>query len=210
MKNGKNVSIPNEIAKEANEILAGDFLLDGELVGNQFIVFDLLEIFGDCQMDFPFELRSLNARGIVSNKPNKFIKFISFVLGVDKRTFYNKLLKDNAEGIVFKRLGSKYSVGRPSSGGNYLKFKFYNTASCVVSKVNQKRSVSVEVVCGTNVGNVTIPANHEIPKKGDIIEIRYLYAYQGGSLYQPTYLGVRSDVGADTLDSLKFKRDDEE
>jgi hypothetical protein len=32
-----------------------------------------------------------------------------------------------------------------------------------------------------------------------------LYAYKGGSLYQPVYLGVRDDVGADCLADLKYK-----
>ncbi|HPY24902.1 MAG TPA: hypothetical protein PLK19_11325 [Mycobacterium sp.] len=29
---------------------------------------------------------------------------------------------------------------------------------------------------------------------GDVVEVRYLYAYQGGSLYQPVYLGLRDDI----------------
>jgi bifunctional non-homologous end joining protein LigD len=44
------------------------------------------------------------------------------------------------------------------------------------------------------VGNCTIPANHEIPNVGDLVEIRYLYAYRGGSLYQPIYEGIRNDL----------------
>jgi bifunctional non-homologous end joining protein LigD len=57
------------------------------------------------------------------------------------------------------------------------------------------------------VGNVTIPANHSIPAKGAIVEVRYLYAYPGGSLFQPVYLGKRDDVDmrACTVSQLKFK-----
>ena len=33
------------------------------------------------------------------------------------------------------------------------------------------------------VGNITISVNKEITPKGDIIEVRYLYDYKGGSLY---------------------------
>jgi len=44
------------------------------------------------------------------------------------------------------------------------------------------------------VGNVTIPSNHEVPQVGDIVEVRYLYYFRGGSLYQPVYLGKRSDL----------------
>ena len=62
-------------------------------------------------------------------------------------------------------------------------------------------------VCPVEVGNVTIPANKDIPKEGQIVEVRYLYAYRGGSLFQPTYLGPRTDVLKDecTFSQLKYK-----
>jgi bifunctional non-homologous end joining protein LigD len=54
---------------------------------------------------------------------------------------------------------------------------------------------------------VTIPPNQAIPEKGDIVDVRYLYAYPGGSLYQPVYLGKRDDVGADQcgIGQLKYR-----
>jgi bifunctional non-homologous end joining protein LigD len=51
----------------------------------------------------------------------------------------------------------------------------YSTCSCEVSKINMKRSVSLRMGCGTEVGNVTIPANHDIPKAGDVVEVRYKF-----------------------------------
>jgi hypothetical protein len=49
---------------------------------------------------------------------------------------------------------------------------------------------------GTGVGSVTIPPSHTVPAAGSIVEVRYLYAYEGGSLYQPVYLGIRDDIDA--------------
>jgi len=73
-----------------------------------------------------------------------------------------------------------YTPGRPNSGGNQLKHKFVATLSALVSKVNAQRSVAISLL-GTNgwqhVGNVTIPANHSIPGAGDIVEVRFLYAF---------------------------------
>ena len=44
-------------------------------------------------------------------------------------------------------------------------------------------------------GNVTIPQNHEIPAPGEIVEVRYLYAFpESGCVYQPVYLGRREDI----------------
>jgi len=54
---------------------------------------------------------------------------------------------------------------------------------------------------------VTISPNKEVPKLGEIIEVRYLYAYKGGSLYQPTFLEVRDDIerAECLMGQLKFK-----
>jgi bifunctional non-homologous end joining protein LigD len=57
-------------------------------------------------------------------------------------------------------------------------------------------------------GNVTIPANHAIPKVGAIVEVRYLYAFrESHALHQPVYLGPRDDVeaGECLASQLKFK-----
>jgi len=62
-------------------------------------------------------------------------------------------------------------------------------------------------------GNVTIPPNHRVPGVGTIVEIRYLYAFrESGCLYQPTYLGPRSDVTERecAVVQLKYKSDHEE
>ncbi len=109
-----------------------------------------------------------------------------------------------------KRGDANYTAGRPNSGGPQLKFKFHETASFIVTKVNGKRSVSLMLFDGDKVipvGNVTIPPNHTVPQVGAIVETRYLYAYLGGSIFQPVYLGVRDDIrpGECQLSQLKYK-----
>jgi len=57
-------------------------------------------------------------------------------------------------------------------------------------------------------GNVTIPPNHPVPEVGDVLEIQYLYAMRpSGSIYQPVYIGPRTDIPASecTTDQLKYK-----
>ena len=131
-----------------------------------------------------------------------------------KRRTFDELKGDNAEGVVFKRIGAPYSPGRPNSGGDQLKYKFVETASVIVNAINAKRSVAIAVwENGTLVsaGNVTVPVNQLIPQVGDVIEARYLYAMEGsGSLFQPVYLGVRDDIMAAecTRDQLKFRREE--
>jgi bifunctional non-homologous end joining protein LigD len=57
------------------------------------------------------------------------------------------------------------------------------------------------------VGNVTIPPNYDVPAAGDVVEVEYLYAYKGGSIYQPVYRGKRTDIDINvcTTGQLKYK-----
>ena len=95
--------------------------------------------------------------------------------------------------------------------GDWLKLKFCETASFIVSTVNGKRSVALSLVRGTQLvpaGNVTIPVNHDIPREGAVVEVRYLYAFaESGCVYQPVYLGERDDIepGECVVAQLKFK-----
>jgi bifunctional non-homologous end joining protein LigD len=128
-----------------------------------------------------------------------------------KTALWQRLRRENREGIVFKRLDAPFAPGKPNSGGPQLKFKFVATASAVVAKINVQRSVEVSLFQGRSLvscGNVTIPANHEIPQVGAVVEVRYLYAYRDSlALYQPVYLGPRDDVdpGECLVSQLKFK-----
>ena len=127
---------------------------------------------------------------------------------------YRRLLQEKAEGVVFKRIGAPYVPGRPASGGTQLKYKFTRTATCAVLAVNDKRSIQLAIAHQgvlQFVGNVTIQPNFDIPKSGSLVEVRYLYAYPNGSLYQPIYLGPRLDLDtADEHSSLKFKQGSED
>ena len=82
-------------------------------------------------------------------------------------------------------------------------------------KVNARRSIALRLLNHEGwqpVGNVTIPANHKVPPVGVVVAVRFLHAYRDGSLYQPVYLGERSDVRPEEcgVSQLKFKRDEDE
>ena len=59
-------------------------------------------------------------------------------------------------------------------------------------------------------GKVTIPPNKDIPNVGDLVEVRYLYAYKGGAVYQPTYIWKRedSDLTDATISQIIYKAED--
>jgi bifunctional non-homologous end joining protein LigD len=134
----------------------------------------------------------------------------------NKERMFRHLQSEKKEGVVFKRLDAPYTPGRPNSGGNQLKHKFYATLSAVVAQINDKRSVELRLLNGQgwiSVGNVTIPPNFKVPAVGEVVEIRYLYAFrESNALYQPVHLGPRKDVEQHecVLSQLKYKGAGEE
>lgn len=206
-RKGFSVGAPDLFLNWANSI-SFDFLIDGEAIGEEFYAFDLWQ----------YDSNDLKALSYAERLPflqkmdwNKNIHLVTTAFSSsEKENLYQQLKEKHAEGLVLKHLDAPITPGRPNSGGHQLKFKFYETASFVVHKINDKRSVGIQVFENgkpIDVGNVTIPPNKEIPALHDIIEIRYLYAFKGGSVYQPTFLNGRDDLNPEecSLEQLKFK-----
>ena len=211
---GLSAGIPQSI-EESMTAFAGGFLIDGEAVGDKLYAFDLLQIKDEDIRQRTYSERYLVLMNLLASAPQDSIKLVQTAfMPEDKQALFDRLKAENKEGAVFKRLEAPYTAGRPASGGTQLKYKFCETASFIVGKVNAKRSVSLSLLDGTaliSVGNVTIPVNHSVPQPGDIIESRYLYAFSKGSIFQPVYLGLRPDVIREecVLTQLKLKAEPE-
>ena len=210
-KLGLAVGLPEELVHDANNCDM-EFILDGECVGETLHAFDMLLVGDDEVGGCRYTERYLRLMNLLASFQHPSIQLVQTVFDErQKRELFNKLKTNNAEGVVFKHTDAPYIAGRPASGGSQLKFKFCETASFIVGKVNAKRSVSLQLFDGKTLvgaGNVTIPPNHEIPQPGQFVECRYLYAHkQSGCIYQPVYLGVRDDIesGECTTAQLKFK-----
>ena len=211
--NRKGEIVPLDATLEAYlQRVGANFVLDAEIVGETLFVFDLLETGGTDLRPQGYERRLQALDRLLSGHTNELIKIVPTAKTEEaKRTLYDLLKAQRREGVVFKKKDAPYVPGRPNSGGTQLKVKFYSTATAIVSAVNDKRSVQMSLFDGGSlitVGNVTIPANHQVPEVGAKVEVRYLYAYPPpGSLYQPVYLGPRTDVADEecTTAQLKYK-----
>jgi len=212
-KKGFVVGLPQTVANELRSV-AGSFIPDGESIGDDYHVFDLLEFNGENLRLLPYRIRLARLIDLLmlTRSDYKFIRLVETAFSTQQKTeLWQRLRRENREGIVFKRLNAPYTPGRPHSGGPQLKFKFVATLSAVVAKINVQRSVELGLFNGRSLvscGNVTIPANHEIPTVGTVVAARYLYAAkESGVLYQPVYLGPRDDVdpGECLVSQLKFK-----
>jgi bifunctional non-homologous end joining protein LigD len=174
--------------------LPGDFVIDGECVGETYFTFDLLEGESGDLRRMTYMERGRQLCALLQDCENAVVA-VETAFGTQEKQRMLARLRDNGrEGIVLKDLRACWSVAQPAGGGPALKFKFWQTCSCIVVGVNARRSVSLELG-GRPIGNVTIPPSHAVPEPGQVVEIRYLYVTgQGGALYQPVYLGVRDDV----------------
>lgn len=189
--------------------LGKDCIVDGELIAEKYHIFDLLSFDGKNFKDTPYltrykELQKLGLKDIVP----------SYFTYKDKKEAFENLKINKKEGVVFKKDNSLYVAGRPASGGNQLKFKFYETGTFeVYSHHKTKSSVSVcaydENGKQVKLGNVTV---YKIPPIGAFIEVKYLYCFTGGSLYQSAFLCERDDQDRSdcTVSQIKFKPKDDE
>ncbi len=206
-KKGTEVPLPTTVINAINN----ECVIDGEIIGTTLFIFDILSLDGTdikhrtC-LDRTLLLQELSLGGAIEIAPTANTK-------KQKQELFDRLKKEGKEGIVFKKKDAPYTHGRPASGGNALKHKFYKTATFIVESFTKgKRSVGLEVVSGKDrvfMGKVTIPPNHDVPKKGDLVEVRYLYAYKDGAVFQPVYLGKRtdSDLTDATISQIVYKAD---
>jgi bifunctional non-homologous end joining protein LigD len=198
-KKGEKVQLPDLIILSLVNLTNEGCIIDGEIIGEQLFLFDVLSSYGKDLTNLSYVER-LQLMGPLSSSFGENISIVKTAYTrAEKLKMYNDLKARNAEGIVFKHKSSKYVAGRPNSGGAQLKFKFYKEASFIVKDFTKgKRSVGLELIDAdgnrVHMGKCTIPPNKNVPEIGSVVEVRYLYAYRGGKIFQPCYKEERNDV----------------
>jgi bifunctional non-homologous end joining protein LigD len=209
---GFPTAVPDGIARNAAKY-PRNFLLDGEAVGDTFHAFDLLTIGPEDLRHLAFSVRYLRMRDMLNAFDHFHIHVVRVFFTPGAAGWFQQFKNEGKEGVVFKHKDAPYTPSRPNSGGSQLKYKFHETASFIVTKVNDKRSVSLMLWENGRIrpaGNVTIPPNHDVPNPGDVVDCRYLYAFkESGSIYQPVFLGRREDISHEECltAQLKYKPD---
>lgn len=194
--------------------LAPGTVLDGEDLGDTFVVFDVLEAAGRCLRERTYDERLAILDSLLASAPacSPIQRSFTYRSAAQKAAVLDQLREANAEGVVFKHRFAAYTGDRPNTGGPALKFKFVASCTVRVGPANEgKRSVPMYVRGQGGdelfVGNCTIPANAAVPPPWSLAEVQYLYVNGiGGCLFQPVWRGLRADLDApDTFDSLKLK-----
>ena len=215
-KKGFFVPVSDPVFKAFSSIPAKSFVIDNEGLGDQAAAFDIVELDG---LDLTplaaierFAILEALLEKIPGGVPPAIIRVENAVTPEQKRSLASRVEASGGEGLVGKKKDSPYRPGRPASGGDHVKRKFFEEATVIFGEPRDgKRSVEIFLVgkddSDVSVGNVTIPQNAPIPAKGTFGEVRYLYAYEGGGLHVPTYKAARTDVDRSdcVIGQLKYK-----
>jgi len=220
-KKGQKTSITQEVIDALRYAALGwSYVLNGEDMGSHVMIFDYIPS-GDNMVNIGYKERYKFLQDNF-NFDDKVLRLAPTAWTTEeKQKMFDDIKSRNGEGVVFKSMGALHSVGKPASGGTQVKFKFYATASCIVTSVNNtKRSVSLSVYDMDGsllpIGNATVYPNQEVPTKYSVVEIKYLYWYKGGSLVQPILLGTsnceRDDITPEEcfVTQLKAKAEPDE
>lgn len=193
---------------------AGDIELDCEDMGTHLVVFDILRIKGVDQRSLGFVKRFERASSLeclLRGTPFESTIKIAHIVEDVTPELIESFRANKEEGLCFKKATGVYFAGRNE---DQFKLKFWESATVrVLAPSAVKRSVSIEAMDESGnwvaLGNVTIPPSlKEMPKAGSLIDVQYLYAYEGGGLCQPSFERVRTDLlETDASTSqLKYKR----
>lgn len=214
-RKGQRITLSQAIATDALQLAVprdGRTILDGEQIGDCLYVWDILERDGANLRTTPLRQRQVALSALLEGLgENASIRPVESAASYDaKCTLLERVRQQGLEGVVFKHATSRYIEGRPASGGDWRKYKLTASATVrVAGHTPGKRSVALEVIdrgVWRDVGNVTIPANHDVPEIGALCEVEYLYvANVGGCLFQPVYKGVRFDQDENDCDASQLK-----
>ena len=211
-KQGLEMAIPRSV-EEAVQSLSYDITFDGELINGRFYVFDILQDqTTDCRT-LSYKARYERLRKIFPDYQLGSLHLVPMVFSTSaKAAMFSKLKAEDREGIVFKRMDTSWSEGRPEVGGNMVKCKFWASLSAIVSEEETGKSSFASYVLDATTGERVdlgrcSALGKVAPKVGDVVEIKYLYAYKGGKLIQQSLLGIRDDVSPNecTTKQLKYK-----
>jgi predicted DNA-binding WGR domain protein len=179
-------------------------VVDGEeMPGGVYVIYDVTTLRDNDVRKLPFEERYAMLEELLADHlgllaPTAFSE-------AEKRAMLAQARAENWEGLMFRDVSGDYVHGRTSV---ILKFKLWASATCRVLTANAKRSIQVAVRDEKDdevfIGNVTVPVSMDVPEVDSLVEVRYLYVHDGGSLYQPVLLGTRTDKDeADLRSSLR-------
>ena len=205
-KNGLVVDIPTNwesFAVLGNHIFSGEHMRDGS-----YHVFDLYEKSMDFEQRYA-KLEQIFRTALATTPDLGPIRLVRLATGTaNKRSLRESINLADGEGVVYKRLEARFEEGK---NDNSIREKFFADMTCFVLAHNTQRSVAIGATDPRSrrmvpLGNVTIPPDQPFPPVGELLDVKYLYWFEDGSLEQPTSRGIRTDVNRSAVTTDQILR----
>lgn len=185
--------------KEVLNMLPEGYLLDGEVVGDKYYVFDMLMMPDpghEYAQSIAAEPRSLRVSRLAAlfaeSGQGPHFEMIKQYTPVHSTELIETMRSMGAEGVVLSLYNSKYGKGT-------YKHKFTNDVDCIVTDANIDSKANFELSVYDNgdlvkVGMVSaLSGDGPVIQIGDVVKVNVLYATKDLHLYQPTSPKVRDD-----------------
>lgn len=206
-RRGLTCPVPAHWAADDLPHANGRTVLCGEDMGSILVAFDVVEIDGRCirHLDFTARYAALATMAEQAGHP-EWLEIAPVAVGnAAKKALLQRMIDEDGEGVVYKRSDAPFDCGRSL---NAVKHKLQESSTFEVVGVNDQRSVAIALRDDEDalvpMGNVTVPANRDVPAVGALVEVEYMYRFEGGALMQPKYKGERTDVeGPVRLDQIR-------
>ena len=196
---------PTQMARGALdglEYLPKGTIIDGEVLGNAYWLFDVLQLGGTDVRKRGY----LERWQILDEELEPALTGDARILPVArdaraKRTLHDKLRRAGCEGIVFKDRDAPYAHGRVAT---QRKYKFIKSADVIIVE-NVGNAYRMAVYdgrklfdCGRVFAGTTNASRQDLDARlasGQhvVAEVRYLYATDDHQLFQPVFVAIRDD-----------------
>jgi len=174
------------------------FVIDGELVGGTFYIFDALVLGDEAINNDAYEYREARYHAEFDNISSQISVVPTARTAEEKRLLWDAVLASRGEGIVSKNMTVKYTQGM---AGAHWKLKFLKSAEAVVIGPSPEGKDSVEIGMWDSNGRMHRISGLSLRNKyrvapGTVLEVRFLYATKELHIVQPVLVRVRTDKRA--------------
>ncbi len=173
------------------------FVLDGELVGTTFFIFDALILDDEVLNHDSYEYREARYHTLFT--ATKHMVPVKTARSMEeKRALWTQVVGYKGEGLVSKDMRKAYSTGR---SGQHFKLKFVKECDVVVIGMNPEGKDSIEIGMYDDNGRLHRVSGCSLrgkfhPAPQEVVEVRFLYATEKYHIVQPVLMRLRHDKKA--------------
>lgn len=202
----KTTGISHKLMAEFEGFTTGLWLFDGELIGSQLVLFDMIAAASLLDPLAPFSKRYHALRTLCDEVWQPDPKVVALLpvahSTYEKLALVAKAEAEQREGIMLRHVNGVYRAGRSP---HLLKCKFTREADCIITKVGVDGKENVEVSLLDPQRNRVVPVgrvtsigkrdNGKPPALLEVWEVKFLYVVDPTAprLYQPRLMRKRTD-----------------